>query len=60
MEADGITLESCREQVENEWWEEKLRDHAAQSVSVTDEAVQQVYDQLLACLLYTSSRLPPA
>ena len=48
MEADGITLESCRADVENEWWEEKLRDYAAQSVSVTDEAVQQVYDQLLA------------
>ena len=48
MEADGITLETCRAEVENEWWEEKLRDYAAQSMSVTDEAVQQVYDQLLA------------
>ena len=48
MEADGITLESCRADVENEWWEEKLRDYAAQSVTLTDEAVQQVYDQLLA------------
>ena len=48
MEADGITLESCRADVENEWWEEKLRDYAAQSVTLTDEAVQEVYDQLLA------------
>lgn len=48
MEADGITLESCRAEVEAAWWEEKLRDYAAQSVSVTEEALQTVYDEDLA------------
>ena len=29
MEADGITLKAAAAEVENEWWEEKLRDYAA-------------------------------
>ena len=48
MEADGITLETCRADIESDWWEEKLRDYAAQSVTVTEEAVQEVYDRYLS------------
>ena len=48
MEADGITLESCRADLEDEWWQEKLRDYATQDVALTDEAVQEVYDQYLS------------
>ena len=48
MEADGITLETCRADIEDEWWEEKLRDYASQQVVLTDEAVQEVYDQYLS------------
>ena len=48
MEADGTTLETCRADMESDWWEEKLRDYAAQSVTVTEEAVQEVYDRYLS------------
>ena len=48
MEADGITLESFRDEAEGELLEEKLRDYAAQGVTVTDGALQEVYDRYLS------------
>lgn len=48
MANDGITLETIRSEIENEWWEEKLRDYVTQDIAITDEQIQQAYEDDLA------------
>ena len=48
MASDGMTLDTYRDRVEAEWWEEKLREYATQDVTVDDAALQASYEQLLA------------
>ena len=48
MASDGITEETIRAEIEAEWWEEKLRDYATQNITVSDEQIQQTYEDDLA------------
>ena len=48
MAEDGTTLESLRAQIEENWWEDKLREYVTQDVTVSDEALQERYDTLLS------------
>ena len=48
MASDGMTLDTYRDRVEAEWWEEKLREYATQDVTVDEATLQAEYDQRLA------------
>lgn len=44
---EGLTLESLKELIAGEWWYEKLFDSVTAEVEVTDEALQQAYEELV-------------
>lgn len=44
----GITVEGLIEEEKESYWMQKLYDYVCQSVTVSDEAIQSAYDELLA------------
>ena len=47
-EQNNITLDTIREQVRESWWQKKLEDSIASDITLTEEELQQVYDQVVA------------
>lgn len=48
LEQAGVTVEYLEEYYTENAWREKLKEHVAKDVSVTDEALQALYDQRVA------------
>ena len=48
MAADGVTLDSLREEYTKNWWEDKLFTYVTSDVTVSEERLQQTYDLYLA------------
>ena len=47
QEAEGITLESIQEEIEKDWWTNKVYEAITEEITLSDEELQEAYDALL-------------